>query len=161
MMWEPPHRCFQVLRHWITRREPLCDVTKGTINDPKSFCQNRRPFLYVKSNLFDNIWKKSHLFILPAAWQRVLPQVHLGAIFVVDLCVQVVLLPASAQANYFLLAVAARICFGLFSVLKAQRGSPEVKSHFVFNCPWKQTLPLKRFGPALRVDRGAHLVMLR
>lgn len=74
------------------------------------------------SNLFITFLNNSHLFILPAAWQRVLPQVHLGAIFVVDLCVQVVLLPASGRADYFLLEVAGWIRFGLFSVLKAQRG---------------------------------------
>lgn len=77
---------------------------------------------FLTANLFITFLNNSYLFILPAAWQRVLPQVHLCAIFVVDLCVQVVLLPASGRADYFLLEVAAWICFGLFSVLKAQRG---------------------------------------
>lgn len=110
---------------------------------------------------FKHLKRKSHLFILPAAWQRVLSQVHLGAIFVVDLSVQVVLLPAAALANYFLLAVATWIRFGLFSVLKAQRGRVRSNPIEFLTAPVSKLCLQRGLVSAHPVDSGAHLVMLR
>lgn len=77
-----------------------------------------------------------HLFVLAPTWQRVLCQIHFGAVFMVDLGVYVVLLTAEARDN-ILLAVTAWICFRLFSVWKHSM-STQVKSchilYYLSNC---------------------------
>lgn len=102
----------------------------------------------------DNISNNSHLFILPAARQRVLPQVHLGAVLVVDLCVQVVHLAAAGRPDYLLLALTACAHFGLFSVSKAR---PGVSRGQFLSAALGANAALQRLAP----PHGAHLVMLR